>query len=197
MVRVKKMDVERVIRSKYLVKLKRKPLDDENLYGFVLACSDTLMLLHILNMATFTLNGYSVIRNDDVSLYAVYDRPDYYFESKALRLKGVEPKTPPEISVANIPELLTSVDKHYPLTTIYREQMRGDICFIGRLLEMAPKTFALFELDVCAEWIGPRRYRFADITRIDFGAGYEEALSLVARPDLKQKEKKQMGRPKD
>lgn len=195
MARVKQMDVEQIIRLKYLVKFNREPLDDSNLYGFVLACSDTLTLLHCLDKQTFTLNGYSVIRNDDVSLYAVYDRPDYYFESRALRVKGIEPKMPPEISVTNLPDLLTSVDKYYPLTTLYRELINPDACIIGRVLDMAPKTFTLFEVDDCAEWIGPRRYRFADITRIDFGGGYEEALSLVARPDLKQKEKKRKARP--
>src|SRR5258708_28877817 len=121
MARVKPIDYKRIIRSKYLVRFRRKPLDDSSLYGFVLACSDTLTLLHVLNIATYTLNGYSVIRNEDVSLYAVYDRPEYYFSSRVLRLKGIGPVAQPEISVANLPDLLTSLDKHYPLTTIYRE----------------------------------------------------------------------------
>ena len=74
MARVKPIDYKRIIRSQYLVRFKRKPLDESSLYGFVLACSETLTLLHLLETATYTLNGYSVIRNEDVSLYAVYDR---------------------------------------------------------------------------------------------------------------------------
>ena len=190
MVRVKPMDVDRIIRSQYLVKFIRKPLDDSNLYGFVLACSDTLTLLHILDKDTFTLNGYSVIRNDDVSLYAVYDRPDYYFDSRVLRLKGVKPEPQPEISVASLPDLLSSIDKRYPLTTIHREEMNDEVCFIGRLANMTLKTFTLYEIDDCAEWDGPHRYRFADVTKVDFGGGYEAALALVARPDMKRKRKK-------
>jgi hypothetical protein len=187
MVRVKAMDVDQIIRKQYLVKFKRKPLDDSNLYGFVLAWSDTLTLLHILETSTYTLNGYSVIRNDDVSLYAVYDRPDYYYDSRVLRLKGIKPEPQPQISVASLPELLSSIDGRFPLTTIYREERGEDKCFIGRLAGMTARTFTLNEVDDCAEWIGPRRYRFADITRVDFGGGYEEALALVARPDLKGK----------
>src|SRR5437763_16204803 len=108
MVRVKPMDVDRIIRSQYLVKLNRKPMDEFDLYGFVLACSDTLTLLHILETRTYTLNGYSVIRNEDVSVYAVYDRADYYFDSRVLRLKGIKPESQPGISVVSLRDLLTS-----------------------------------------------------------------------------------------
>jgi len=190
MTRVKPIDYKRMIRSKYLVKFSRKPIDDYRLYGFVLACSETLTLLHVLDKDTYTLNGYSVIRNEDVSLYAVYDRPDYYFESRVLKLKGITPKPQPDIALASISDLLTSIDKLYPLITIHREEINNDVCSIGRLDGLTPKTFTLFEIDSCAEWDGPHRYRFGDITRVDFGGGYEEALALVARQDLKRKKKK-------
>jgi hypothetical protein len=187
MARVKPIDYKRIIRSQYLVRFSRKPIDESRLYGFVLACSETLTLLHILETSTYTLNGYSVIRNEDVSLYAVYDRPDYYFDSRVLRLKGIRPEPQPNISLASLSDLFTSIDKLYPLIAIYREEIKNDDCFIGRLAGMTAKTFTLYEIDDCAEWIGPHRYRFQDITRVDFGGGYEEALALVARPDLTKK----------
>jgi hypothetical protein len=194
MARVKPIDYKRIIRSQYLVKFSRKPIDESRLYGFVLACSETLTLLHILETSTYTLNGHSVIRNEDVSLYAVYDRPDYYYDSKVLRLKGIKPQPQPEISLESLSGLLTSIDGLFPLFTIHREIMNNDVCFVGRLAGMTPKTFTLYEIDDCAEWIGPRRYRFADITRVDFGGGYEQALALVARPDMKRKRKSQKPR---
>lgn len=190
MTRVKPIDYKRIIRSQYLVKFRRKPIDDDDMHGFVLACSDTLTLLHVLNTMTYTLNGYSVIRNDDVSLYAVYDRPDYYYESRVLRLKGINPEPQPDISLENFSDLIVSIDKLYPLLTVYREEIKNDICFIGRLATVTPKTFTLDEVDDCAEWIGPHRYRFADITRVEFGSGYEEALDLVSTADRKKRGKK-------
>ena len=149
----------------------------------------TRSLCFILQTSTYTLNGYSVIRNEDVSLYAVYDRPNYYFDSKVLKLKGIHPEPQPNISIASLPDLLTSIDRLYPLTTIHREAI-DDGCFMGRLAGMTPKTFTLYEIDDCAEWIGPHRVRFKDITRVDFGGGFEEALALVARPDMKKKKRK-------
>ncbi len=193
MARVKPIDYIQIIRSQYLVRFSRKPIDESDLYGFVLACSETLTLLHILETSTYTLNGYSVIRNEDVSLYAVYDRPNYYFDSRVLKLKGIQPEPQPDISVASLSDLLTSIDKLYPLITIHREEINNDVCFIGRLAGLTPKTFTLFEIDSCAEWDGPHRYRFGDITRVDFGGGYEEALALVARKDMKKKRRN--GRP--
>jgi hypothetical protein len=194
MARVKPIDYQRIIRSQYLVRFRRKPLDEEPLYGFVLACSETLTLLHVLETHTYTLNGYSVIRNEDVSLYAVYDRPNYYYDSKVLGLKGIKPQPQPEISLGNLSELFTSIDRLFPLFTIHRELIDNDICFIGRLAGMTPKTFTLYEIDDCAEWIGPHRFRFSDVTKIDFGGGYEGALALVARPDMKRKRKSQKAR---
>lgn len=190
MSRVKRIDYKEIIRSRYLVKFGRKPIDDSDLYGFVLACGETLTLLHILQTSSYTLNGYSVIRNDDVSRYAVYDRPDYYFDSRVLRLKCIQPVPQPEISVASLSDLLTSIDKLYPLITIHREEINNDVCNIGRLAGLTPKTFTLFEIDGSAEWDRLHRYRFADVTRVDFGGGYEEALAMVARQDLNRKKKK-------
>ncbi|MDQ3133787.1 MAG: hypothetical protein M3Q76_03150 [Acidobacteriota bacterium] len=146
MARVKPIDYQRIIGSQYLVKFDRKPMDQCSDYGFVLACSETLTLLHVLETSTFTLNGYSVIRNADVSLYAVYERPDYYFDSRVLRLKGIKPQPQPEISIDNLSDLLTSVDKHFPLFTIHREEITDDECFIGRLAGITPKPFTLFEI---------------------------------------------------
>jgi hypothetical protein len=194
MARVKPIDYKRIIRSQYLVRFRRKLLDESPLYAFVLACSETLTLLHILETHTYTLNGYSVIRNEDVSLYAVYDRPDYYYDSKVLRLKGIKPQPQPGISIENLSNLLTSINTLYPLFTIHQEIINNDVCFVGHLASMTPKTFTLYEIDNCAEWLGPRRHRFADITRVDFGGGYEEALALVARPDMKRRRKSQKAR---
>jgi hypothetical protein len=188
-VQVKPLDVDRIIRSQYLVEFSRKPLDEYKLYGFVLACSNELTLLNVFDDATYTLNGYSVIRNDDVSLYAVYDRPAY-FPSRVLKLKGIKPQPQPDISVSSFPDLLTSINKRYPLFTIHREAINDDVCFIGRLVKMTPKTFTLLEIDNCAEWDGQHRYRFEDITKVDFGGGYEAALALIADEDAGKKQRR-------
>ena len=43
-------------------------------------------------------------------------------------------------------------------------------------------------LDAAAEWSGERRMKFSDITEVDFGGGYEEALALTAPKRPKTRE---------
>jgi len=45
---------------------------------------------------------------------------------------------------------------------------------------MMEKTFTIEDLNSNGEWSGPRRMKFSDVTRIDFGGGYEEALAVTA-----------------
>jgi hypothetical protein len=59
---------------------------------------------------------------------------------------------------------------------------------IGPLISMTKATFTIDDLDSNAEWTGPRRLKFSDVTRVDFGGGYEHALAVTApkRPKLKK-----------
>jgi hypothetical protein len=45
---------------------------------------------------------------------------------------------------------------------------------------MAEKIVTLKKIDPDARWGDTKRYRFRDLTKVDFGGGYEEALMLVA-----------------
>jgi hypothetical protein len=53
---------------------------------------------------------------------------------------------------------------------------------------MAKAAVTIDDLDCNAEWSGPRQLKFSDITRVDFGGGYEKALAATApkRPERKQ-----------
>ena len=156
--------------------------------GFVVGVSDSLILIHEVNGDTFSLNGYSVVRCEDVKDYRVFDKREYW-QNRAIRRLKIAPVALPEISLASVPALLASIDERFSLTAFHPEQKRPDICYIGRLLTMTDKTVTIDDLDSNAEWSGPRRIKLNDITRIDFGSAYEEALAVVApkRPRRKTK----------
>ena len=162
-----------------LVEFDRKPVTNYKLRGFVLAYSDILTLLNLFD-PDFYLNGYTVIRNDDVRRYRILDEPSSFI-NRALKLKRIRPQPKPMVSIESMPELLSSANEGFPLITIHREKISDEVCYIGRLDKMTEKTFTLYEIDPDAEWEGVHRYRFSDITRVDFGGGYEEALALVAK----------------
>jgi len=138
-------------------------------------------------MDTFTLNGYSVLQNKDVRHYRVFNKREFW-QNRAVRHFKLTPLRPAGISLASVPLLIGSIGERSPLITIHPERKKPDICYIGLLLSMSPKMFIIDELDQNAEWSGPRRLKFSDVTRVDFGGGYEEALAATALKHPKWKE---------
>ena len=84
------------------------------------------------------------------------------------------------ISSVLLTGLLASVGEHYPLVTVSCERTEPDVCYVGRVTEVQDHHFTLHELSTEAEWLDERRYRAADVSRLDFDGGYERALALVA-----------------
>jgi len=166
-------------QMKHLFQIKRDLKDVASTMGFVVDFSDSLILFHVLEMDTFRLNGYTVVREQDVREYRFFAKPEYW-QFRAVRHFRLQPARPAGISVATLPELLTSVARRYPLMTLHLERKDPDACYIGPLVKMTDRTFTIADLDCNAEWTGPRRMRFSDITRVDFGGGYETTLAVTA-----------------
>ena len=76
--------------------------------------------------------------------------------------------------------MLTTANRAFPLVTIYREQADAGVCHIGRVVGVSKTSVTLLEIGPDATWYAePEAYRLSEITRVDFGGGYEEALHLV------------------
>ena len=155
--------------------------------GFIVGFSDELILFHVLGTDTFGLNGYSAIRTADVKDYRDFNK-DEFWQNRATRHFKLSPVRPAGILLTSVPELLASLSKQYPLITIHPERTKPGICYIGPLLSMTEATFTIDDLDCNAEWTGPRRLKFTDVTRVDFGGGYEEALAATAPKRQKRKQ---------
>jgi len=161
-----------------LFEVKRSIKDVGTLRGFLVASSDSLLLFHRLDSEVFQLNGYTVIRDEDISRYRVLTAGSW--EARALSHYRIKPKCPTGISIVSFPELLKSVAAHYPLMVFHPEKRKPDVCYIGPLVSMTERTFTIEDLNSDGKWSGPRRMRFGDISRIDFGGGYESALAVTA-----------------
>jgi hypothetical protein len=87
----------------------------------------------------------------------------------------------PRVSVASIEELLLTAGRVFSLVTIHRELINPNVCWIGRILSVGQGRVSLLEIDAGAEWDDkPNTYRLNEITRVNFGGDYENALHLVA-----------------
>lgn len=164
-----------------VVDFKRPKLDEDYLRGFVLDYSDTLTLLNVLD-SDFYLSGFTVFRNSDVKSYRTYDNKDYFL-NRALRLKSIKPKRKPRVDLTSWKTLLLSAQQLFPLITIHREAISNEICYIGKVVSVTEKTVTLYDIDSGAEWDRPYRRSLSDLTKVDFGGNYEDALWRVAKED--------------
>src|SRR5216683_3682792 len=165
------------------VKLHRQKIDPEPIEGYLLARSKTLTLIQPFDPDFMDFNGYTVVRNRDLTR-TVRLKPRS-FVLRAIELKRIESKPVEGVVIDDWPALVRSAGDLFPVITIHSEIADPDVCFIGRPSLISARTFGLTEIDPDARWSCSRSYRFEDLTKVDFGGGYEAALVAVAETDAK------------
>lgn len=173
------MTLTTALQSGQMVRVVAKPTPDVALDGYVVGISETFVLLHLLDGGYhMTLNGYATLPLSEIKKARVLDDFDS-FSDRALKVKSIFPKPQPDLLLLDFPGLLSSADAHFPLVTIHLERLDRDCCFIGRVEKLTKRSLWLQKIDASAQWTESEKFRFEDITRVDFGGGYEEALWLV------------------
>jgi len=124
-------------------------------------------------------NGFQCPLISDLRRVKVPD-PHQDFVVAALRKRRERIDRKPDIDLSSLPALLRSANALFPLVTIHRERIKPDECVIGKVLEISKNSFLLHTISPDAVWEEkPTRFRLRDVTRVEFGGGYEEALHLV------------------
>lgn len=165
------------LRNKLLVKFTR-PFETGSVTGYVLDVGPRFFIIALVD-ENIRLNGFQCFRLSDVRGLQV---PPKYgaFYLAALRKRGQRRPEKPAVDVSSLETLLLSAGRAFPLVTIHRESVDPDVCHIGRVMGIHKGWLSLFEIDPGAVWDEePSRHRLREITRVDFGGGYEEALHLV------------------
>jgi hypothetical protein len=164
---------------KEIVRIQRSAKITDVLDGYIVGKSKRLALLHLIDPNFINLNGYCAVRIRDIRRWRV--RHDHeFFLNRAFQLKGIAPVQLDGIDLSNLHNLIKSSRKQFPLTTIHRELLDNTVCNIGRVRELTKKALILDEISPAARWERTGYYRYKDITRLEFGGSYEEALLLVA-----------------
>jgi hypothetical protein len=178
-------------KGKTLVEFCRRPKIEEQIAGFVMDFSDDLILLHRLDWNTFTLDGYTILRNKDVKKHRTFNRSSYW-PNKAIKIFKLRPKALPDFVLSSWVEAISSVSKQFPIIHVQCDIAYPDECQIGVPLEVTRKSLVLDTLSFYSEWTEPYGIKIDQITRVDFGGGYERALAATA-PKRKSKIVKQYG----
>jgi hypothetical protein len=75
---------------------------------------------------------------------------------------------------------LRTANRAFPLVTIHREKVDAGACWVGRVVDLGRGRVTLLEIGPDASWDDElETYRLNEITRVDFGGDYENALQLV------------------
>jgi hypothetical protein len=151
--------------------------------GYVLDVGPSFFLLALVSDG-IRFNGFECFRITDVKNL----EPDPYaaFAEAALKKRGLSRPKKPRVSVASVDSLLVSAARAFPLVTIERESIDPNVCWIGRVLGVKRGRVSILEIGAGAKWDKtPTEYRLNEITRVNFGGDYEDALYLVGgEPDL-------------
>lgn len=174
--------------GKTLVEICRRPRIKERIAGFVVGFSSELILLHRLDWNTFTLDGYTLLKNRDVKQMRCFTRASYW-QLRAIQKLRLRPRRLSGIHLKNWAEAMDGVAKKFPVIHVEREIKYQNECWIGAPLEINSKQFEIDYLDPEAKWTGPYGMKTSDVTRVDFGGGYERALAMTApkRPQSNQR----------
>ena len=155
-----------------------RPFEDGTVNGYVLAIGPRFFLVAVVGDDIW-FNEFQCFRLSDVRGLEV---PHKYagFAEAALKKRGERMPRKPRVSLTSLERLLRSASRAFPLVTVFRERITPDVCHIGRVAAVSNRRLSLLEIRPDARWERkPREYRLSEITRVDFGGDYEEALHLV------------------
>ena len=172
-------------RNRILVRFTR-PLKTGAVHGYVVGIGPKFFMVAIMDEGMH-LDGFQCFRLADVRNLKAPD-PFAAFAEAALRKRGERLPRKPPVDLSALPRLLQTANNAFPLVTIHREAINSEVCHIGRVLEVGKSFVWLLEIGPDARWDEePLRYRLNQITRVDFGGRYEEALHLVGGESKRRK----------
>lgn len=159
--------------SDELVVLRRSIWKADVIEGFVVDLGDGWAAIHVVY--DVGLNGWSVVRLD--TLRMVERQPANSFLARALAQFGEQP-SPVLVDLTSGRDAISSLATSFPLLTVFTEEQDPRMAAVGRPVRTGRNKLDLLEITADGTWDGrdPRRIRYDDITRIDVGGRYEQAL---------------------
>ena len=177
------VELEKARNRNNVVRIFREELDGPDSWtdGFVVDANEEMVLLQLVDDSVH-LNGYQILFLEDISDF-VHPAPFNDFQKRVLAIRE-EQVVDPEVELEDLAVLLIDISEEYGLVTLHREEVEADSCEIGRVVRADAVTYELEEIGSDARWFDDTfEYDLYDITRIEFGGSYEEAL-LLANEDM-------------
>src|SRR5262245_44793069 len=173
-----KKDLATAARESMLVRVARSIRRSEKLDGFVVGIGREWVLLALLDPNIY-LDGHTAVRIRDVAKVSRRGGPDT-FVGRALAARGEWPPVAVDVNLDSVADLIRTASDAAPLVTLHVEEYDTTVCFIGRPVRFGKRSVRMQEITPEATWRAqPTRWAFADVTRVEFGGRYEQALTIV------------------
>lgn len=92
---------------------------------------------------------------------------------------------PDGVGLDDIEGLLASLAGKYPLLIIHVEQLDPQVCYVGKYVSASKRSLRLLEINPDATWDAkPTKWPLKEITRLEVGSRYAEALHAVGGEPL-------------
>jgi len=162
-----------------LIRLTRT-FEEGEVCGYVLDLGAEWFVLALVS-DRINFDGFECFRIEDTLTVEADPRVDFVEAALSARSDSKPVRSP--VSAASLPELLSSANRAFPLVTFHKEALEPDLCQVGKVVGFADGEVWLHEIDPDAAWEDEAfPHLLTDITRVNFGGGYEEALNLVGGP---------------
>jgi hypothetical protein len=163
-----------------LVHVRRWIPEADRVEGFVVGIGHQWVVLQRLSDRV-AFDGWQLLRLKDIQAVSTDPESDC-FEVKVLKARSLWPPTAPDLDLDDVVNAFNTPEG-FVMVSVFDEFNRPDACWIGAVMSVDESKLELLEVNTRGDWARkPRTFDLADVTRLDFGGGYEQALSLVAGP---------------
>jgi hypothetical protein len=167
--------IEDFIRTRELVDFRRAQIKADDLRGFALRASDSLILLQIVSDDVY-LNGFSIIRSEDITFLRWGNQT---LRSWQDALPDNKSSASPSVDVESWESAIASILQIERLITFNLEAADHDACYIGRNVTLEQGVVVADEIHTDGKCDGQFTLRLEDVTRVDFGQAYERGLERI------------------
>ena len=157
-----------------LIDLRRESVDDRFLRGFVAATSADFVVFSLVGEQCH-FDGACVLRMEDVT-FLRRDTEVLSAWSRVLQESPSSPASVKHVDLSSWESVVRSVAGHEKVVSFHRERVDETSCYIGTNVKIDGDCLRADRISVEGRIDGQFTLRTGDLSTVDFGGGYEQAL---------------------
>ncbi len=173
--------IEKTIRNLShgaLIRVEREGLEGGWADGYLVGTGPEFFAIHMVDQG-IRLDGFKCLRYADVSSIDA-PAPFAALIDRVLELRGQEVVGASPVDLSSVATLIRTAGEAFAVVTLFLESQDPDVCFIGKVLSVDDERVQIRCIDPGGVWEdGEESYALSEVTRVDFGDSYAEALVLV------------------